>query len=641
MSANERISELLLRWEEARRQGREPTPEELCEELCADASGESSPQLVDELRQRIAAIRSMERRLGMNSPAVAPTIDDRPVSPEAGQGGQGYSDTTLPLDHPPPDAPHPALSVPGYEKIELIDQGGMGIVYRAVQTRLQRTVAIKMMAAPRSSQKHSARFQAEAEAVARLQHPHVVQIFEIGHADGRPYFTMEYMSGGTLAAWMTREQPTPRRAAEIAETLARATQAAHDRGIVHRDLKPGNVMLTADGTLKITDFGLAKRLDDTPDLTRTGEVLGTPAYMAPEQATGEGSRVGPASDVYAVGAILYELLARRPPFVGDNPLEVLRQVTDDEPLPPTRLQPAVPRDLEAICLKCLEKSPARRYQSAQELADDLRRFLDGRPILARRAGMVRRLLKYTRRHPGRATLAGLGLLVAMLPVWAEVQHLRTQRQIRLRAVEIAAEAREILRSNCYECHGHIPDEVADEIDVLNHALLIDGDRRIVVPGKPDDSLLIESIKEGTMPKNEQLRRRLTQEEFTVLWDWILGGAPEPAADAVPAADTDYAPANELAARVRDIFDRRCYECHSLEKKKGGIMILHHRLLLHEKEAVVPGDPEASRLFRRISLDDDNKNRMPPPTYDGKSYERLPPEEIEAIREWITAGAPPF
>jgi mono/diheme cytochrome c family protein len=453
---------------------------------------------------------------------------------------------------------------------------------------------------------------------------------------------MEYMAGGTLAASMARERPTPRRAAEIAETLARATHAAHERGIVHRDLKPGNVMLAADGTLKIADFGLAKRMDDTPDLTRTGEVLGTPAYMAPEQAAGDRAAVGPATDVYAVGAILYELLAGRPPFAGDNPLEVLRQVADDEPIAPSRLQTAVPRDLEAICLKCLEKSPARRYPSAQALADDLRRFLDGLPVVARRAGPVRRVLKYARRHPWRTVLIALAASLALLPVGWEVQHLRAQQQLRRRAEELAPEAQAILRHHCYECHGQKPDKVEKKLNVLNHASLVDSDRRIVVPGKPDDSRLIQRIADGSMPLEEEEKRlpRLTEEELNVLREWIAGGAPEPLAEASSVTAADAPPASPLPAEVKRIFIARCYECHKFDAGKGGIKILHHRLLVHLRKVVVPGKPDESELFHLITTDDAER-RMPPESYEGGTYERLPPQEIETIRQWILEGAPPF
>jgi hypothetical protein len=539
----------------------------------------------------------------------------------------------------------PPVTLPGYEIVEVIDQGGMGIVYRAVQTKLRRQVAIKMMVHLSSSAKHAARFQAEAEAVAHLQHPHIVQIIEVGQADGRPYFAMEYLAGGTLAAWMACERPAPRRAAEIVETLARAMHAAHERGIVHRDLKPGNVMLAADGTLKIGDFGLAKRLDDTPDLTRSGEVLGTPGYMAPEQATGDRSQIGPATDVYALGAILYELLSGRPPFIGDNPLEVLRQVTDDEPASLARVRPPVPPDLEAICFKCLEKSPGRRYATAAALADDLRAFLDGRPITARRAGLLRRLARYLRRHPGRAALAGLAGLIVLAPIAMEVRHLwvqhRAQERLRRRAEELAPQAREILRRNCYECHGHDPMNIERNLNVLDHALLINSDRRIVVPGKPEDSRLIKRIADGTMPpeKDEERLPRLSEEELQVLNAWILGGAPEPPAIDEASRAAFEPPVSELAAAVKRIFVERCYECHHFDVtkggNKGGIKILNHRLLLHTHRVVVPGKPDESELFHLITTDDPKKC-MPP-----RPLDRLPELEIEAIRLWIEEGALPF
>src|SRR5262249_20669029 len=202
-----------------------------------------------------------------------------------------------------------------------------------------------------------ARFRREAEAVARLQHPHVVQIFEVGQVNGRPFFSMEYVAGGSLAETLARQPPSPREAAELTATLALAMQAAHQRGIVHRDLKPSNVLLTADGTPKIADFGLAKRLDDETAHTHTGEVLGTPSYMAPEQAEGHKDRIGPATDVYALGAILYELLAGRPPFQGATPLASLRLIVSQDPVAPSRLARSLPPDLPAPCLQCPEKAP--------------------------------------------------------------------------------------------------------------------------------------------------------------------------------------------------------------------------------------------------------------------------------------------
>ncbi len=242
------------------------------------------------------------------------------------------------------------------------------------------------------------RFRVEAEAAARLQHPNIVQIFDVGEQAGTPYLALEFVDGGTLAERLDGKPLPPPQAAELVETLARAIHAAHDRGIVHRDLKPANILLTRDGIPKITDFGLARRLDEAGQ-TQSGAVLGTPSYMAPEQAAGQVRAIGPAADVYALGTMLYELLTGRPPFKGASVLETLEQVRTQEALPPRYLQPKLPRDLETICLKCLEKTPGRRYASAALLADDLCRFIQGEPIQARSYNVLDRLAHtLDRRH---------------------------------------------------------------------------------------------------------------------------------------------------------------------------------------------------------------------------------------------------
>jgi WD40 repeat protein/tRNA A-37 threonylcarbamoyl transferase component Bud32 len=295
--------------------------------------------------------------------------------------------------------------VAGYRIEGELGRGGMGVVYKARQVALNRVVALKMILDKRSDgAKMLARFQTEALVLARLQHPNIVQIHEVGTHEGQPFFSLEFVAGGSLDKHLKGQPCTTRQAAQMAETLARAVDAAHQAGIIHRDLKPANVLVGADGTLKVTDFGLAKQLDDDSGQTRSGEIMGTPSYMAPEQAAGDLKTIGPASDTWALGAILYECLTGRPPFKGATSLDTLQQVREQEPVPPSRLAPKCPRDLETICLKCLQKPSGRRYAKALELAEDLRRFLDGQPIRARPAGVAERVLKWSRRHPAVAVL---------------------------------------------------------------------------------------------------------------------------------------------------------------------------------------------------------------------------------------------
>jgi eukaryotic-like serine/threonine-protein kinase len=275
-------------------------------------------------------------------------------------------------------------SVPGYEVLSELGRGGMGVVYKAQQTSLNRPVALKMIRdSAVAGPDQMARLRTEAAAAARLQHPHIVQVYDLYQHNGLPFYAMEYVPGGSLTQMIHRHPLPVRKAAEWLEQLARAVHYAHQQGIIHRDLKPANVLLTPDGTPKITDFGLAKQLDSqVAGVTPGSAVLGTPSYMAPEQATGRSKDIGPHTDVYALGTILYEMLTGRPPFEGETLMQTLDQVRFQEPAPPTQANPELPADLEAICLRCLAKEPHRRYPSAAALAEDLQRFLGGQSIAA-------------------------------------------------------------------------------------------------------------------------------------------------------------------------------------------------------------------------------------------------------------------
>jgi WD40 repeat protein len=329
----------------------------------------------------------------------------------------------------PPSSP-PLRIMGDYELIEEIARGGMGLVYRARQISLNRMVAVKvLLAGELADDKFIQRFRREAEAAASLSHPHIVSIHDIGEHEMRPYFSMELIEGRSLAE-MVREAPLPaRQAAQLLQTIAQAVHFAHERGVLHRDLKPSNVLMDADGVPHITDFGLAKKVESTigveagagrradilpTDLTLTGQVLGSPNYMPPEQANPKSGPATPASDVYSLGAILYHLLTGRPPHLADTVAQTLRLVMEGDPVPPRLLHPALSRDLETICLKCLEKEPPRRYGSARELADELGRFLRDEPIQARPIGPFGRLRRWCRRKPSLATSVGAGAFLLLV-----------------------------------------------------------------------------------------------------------------------------------------------------------------------------------------------------------------------------------
>jgi tetratricopeptide (TPR) repeat protein len=381
------------------------------------------PDLAEEIRKCFEVAEAL-------SEASAPQTGDTPplggIEPKAGR-------------EPAPGLP----AIPGYEVLAELGRGGMGVVYKARQEKLNRLVALKMILSDGlAGPEQLARFRREAEAVAQIQHPHIVQIHEVGEAHGRPYFCLELAEGGSLDKQLHGTPWPAQDAAQLVETLAHAVHAAHERGIIHRDLKPANILLQMQNAEcrmqnekpgpdsafcilhsafpKITDFGLAKQAGQGQGHTQSGAIVGTPSYMAPEQASGKSKDIGPAADVYALGAILYELLTGRPPFKAETPFDTVLQVVGQEPVPPKRLQPKVPRDLETICLKCLRKQPGQRYGSALDLALDLRRFREGKPVTARPVPWGERCLKWAKRKPPAAGLVAVSAtaVVTLLTVIA-------------------------------------------------------------------------------------------------------------------------------------------------------------------------------------------------------------------------------
>jgi eukaryotic-like serine/threonine-protein kinase len=350
------------------------------------------------------------------------------------------------VEAPPSKAMYaPKERIGDYQIMAVLGRGGMGVVYKAHDLQLVRMVAIKMIAAGRdASSDQLDRFRSEAQAVARLRHPNIIAVHAIGEHENQPYLSLELAAGGSLAKRLAEGAMAPREAAQIVETLARAVHAAHEAGVVHRDLKPSNILLTADGVPKVSDFGLAKLLDSDSRRTLSGEPLGTPSYMSAEQAAGKARRVGPAVDVYALGAILFQALTGRPPFLGESALDTLKLVISTEVVVPRRLRPDVPRDLETICLKCLEKEPSKRYASALLMADDLRRFLGHLPVVARPVGTVGRLWRWGRRNPWVAALSAavLGsLIVGMgVSVLLAIRAIRAEGATRIERDRAQAEA---------------------------------------------------------------------------------------------------------------------------------------------------------------------------------------------------------
>jgi len=344
------------------------------------------------------------------------TLPDAPHGPLAPPGA------TLPYLGPAATAPSQLFG--GYELLTELGRGGMGVVYKARQSELQRIVAVKMiLSGTGSTPDEVQRFRTEAEAMARLQHANIVQVFEVGTVEGRAFYSMEFIDGPSLAQRVKECTLPNREAARVLAIIARAIHHAHLQGILHRDLKPSNIVLTRDNQPKVTDFGLAKKLDAPSGKTRTGVVMGTPSYMAPEQAGGRVRELGPATDVYSLGAVLYEMLTGRPPFESESTLDTLMHVMERQPAPPRLLNAKVDRDLETICLKCLEKSPKHRYASAAALADDLERYLNGEAIAASSFNVLDRLQRALERDHYLAEFHTWGTMLLVFAGIVLVEHL--------------------------------------------------------------------------------------------------------------------------------------------------------------------------------------------------------------------------
>lgn len=396
-----------------------PTPNEL--RTLHDAKcGDAQRELLDEHVRSCVACQQVLAHMTAEIQPIAETLagTNQPINPtavwiaETLAAGVNRDQNELGTT---PIAAGPMPRVPGYEVTDEIGRGGMGVVYRARHIALNRLVALKTIRSLADSQQ-LARFNTEAEALAQIQHPHIVQVFEIGNIDDTPFLTMEFVAGTTLEEAILAEPFTPVASAQCVEQLARAMFSAHQRGVLHRDLKPSNILLTEDGQPKITDFGLAKCMTNDSQMTVPETIMGTPSYMPPEQAQGRLEDVGPQSDIYSLGAILYELLTGRPPFRGSTPLDTVQQVVQRDPPSPRSLAPKIPRDLETICLKCLHKQAAGRYATAADLADDLRRFQLGEPIAARRIGPLGRGWRWCQRN--RSLTLALAITFVVIAVGA-------------------------------------------------------------------------------------------------------------------------------------------------------------------------------------------------------------------------------
>jgi serine/threonine-protein kinase len=433
------------------------------------------------------------------------SLGDPSSATAVGQSGLGEDglDATLPDAEPAGSAvgKRPLPTIAGYEILGELGRGGMGVVYRARQIQLHRNCALKMILGGAHANPIAAtRFLTEAAAIARLQNPNIVQIYHIGEADGLPFFELEFLPGGSLDKQLDGTPWAARTAVRLIAQITRGLTEAHRLGIIHRDLKPANILMAADGTPKLTDFGLAKAMDSEVDLTQSETILGSPSYMAPEQAEGRTKDAGPNADVYGIGAILYELVTGRPPFRGTTLIETLNQVKNAEPVPPSRLVPGLPRDVETICLKCLQKEPHKRYPTAGELAEDLRRFLDNEPIQARPIVWWERLIRWCRRNPRIAGLVGtVGVLLMIMAIGSTVA------AVRIAQAKAEADTNRIMA----EAHAQAEKRAREEADhnasiATHHA---EEARKAQVEAGQQAALALGTIYDVVTTADEKLRTR--------------------------------------------------------------------------------------------------------------------------------------